>query len=369
MTLRLTIDAPRWRRHLDAVAAAVPGLVPVVKGDGYGIGAAVLAEQVRRMGFAAVAVGTTAEAAPLLRGTRADVVVLQPWTPSQGVADPRVVRTLARADAVRATAALLRAPRVVVELDSPVHRHGLTAAELRDVAPMLRALSVVGYSLHLPIGLAPARARRVVRDAVTALTVAGAPAADLWLSHVGDALAADLDADLPAWWGAGAAPRPTRDGGAPVQPRVRVRVGTRLWLGDREALRVTAEVIDVHPVRAGARVGYRQGRVRAGTIVVAGGGTAHGVGVRTDGAGRGWRRARQVAAAVLDAAGAVPSPFSWAGHRLRFADVPHMQVSMLVVPPGTAAPRVGQRLDVAVRLTTTRFDEVVLQESLGQVAA
>ena len=38
MTLSLTVDGERWRAHLRAVADATPGLVPVAKGNGYGIG-------------------------------------------------------------------------------------------------------------------------------------------------------------------------------------------------------------------------------------------------------------------------------------------------------------------------------------------
>ena len=37
MGLTLTVDGPRWRSHLRAVADATPGLVPVVKGNGYGM--------------------------------------------------------------------------------------------------------------------------------------------------------------------------------------------------------------------------------------------------------------------------------------------------------------------------------------------
>ena len=36
MSLTLTVDGERWRRHLREVADQTPGLVPVVKGNGYG---------------------------------------------------------------------------------------------------------------------------------------------------------------------------------------------------------------------------------------------------------------------------------------------------------------------------------------------
>ena len=36
MSLTLTVDGPRWRAHLESVADAHPGIVPVAKGNGYG---------------------------------------------------------------------------------------------------------------------------------------------------------------------------------------------------------------------------------------------------------------------------------------------------------------------------------------------
>jgi len=39
--LKLTIDAQRWRNHLTAFAKSCPGIVPVTKGNGYGLGAGV----------------------------------------------------------------------------------------------------------------------------------------------------------------------------------------------------------------------------------------------------------------------------------------------------------------------------------------
>ena len=46
MSLTLTVDGPRWREHLLAVARANPGIVPVAKGNGYGFGIGRLARHV-----------------------------------------------------------------------------------------------------------------------------------------------------------------------------------------------------------------------------------------------------------------------------------------------------------------------------------
>jgi hypothetical protein len=62
----------------------------------------------------------------------------------------------------------------------------------------------------------------------------------------------------------------------------------------------------------------------------------------------------------LDAAGLTRSPFSVAGHQRLFAEPPHMQVSMLLLPAGSPAPAVGEEVDVQVRYTATAFDRVDL---------
>ena len=59
---------------------------------------------------------------------------------------------------------------------------------------------------------------------------------------------------------------------------VRLRVGTRLWLGERSALRAAGTVLAVHPTPQGQSAGYHQRRgPRDGYVVVVSGGTSHGV--------------------------------------------------------------------------------------------
>ena len=43
MTVRLTVDADAWNAHVEHTARSLPGLVPVVKGNGYGFGRGTLA--------------------------------------------------------------------------------------------------------------------------------------------------------------------------------------------------------------------------------------------------------------------------------------------------------------------------------------
>ena len=101
MSFRLTVDAERWRAHLDAVRAEVPGLVPVVKGNGYGFGPELLAGEARRLGADTVAVGVRSEV-PAVRASHAgDVLVMEPLRPGEAAAattredDAGVIRTVA----------------------------------------------------------------------------------------------------------------------------------------------------------------------------------------------------------------------------------------------------------------------------------
>ncbi len=94
-------------------------------------------------------------------------------------------------------------------------------------------------------------------------------------------------------------------------------MGTTLWLGDRDALRVTATVLDVHRVARGDRYGYRGRRVmRAGHLVIVSGGTAHGIGLTAPTGELSLRsRAASVARGGLDAAGLARSPYLVGGQQ------------------------------------------------------
>jgi hypothetical protein len=163
----------------------------------------------------------------------------------------------------------------------------------------------------------------------------------VWISHLSAPDLADLAARYPDFG-------------------FRPRVGTELWLGDRGALRVTAEVLDVHPVERGETFGYR-GRTlpRNGTLVVVSGGTAHGIGLEAPvGEGSIRARAATLARGGLDALGLVRSPYTVAGKARFFAEPPHMQSSMLFLPSDADVPAIGDEVEVRVRFTATTFDRV-----------
>ncbi|MFY0408309.1 alanine racemase [Solicola sp. PLA-1-18] len=350
MTLTLTVDGDRWRAHLRQVADENPGLVPVLKGNGYGFGVPRLARRAAWLGVDTVAVGTYAEVPEVLTRFDGDVLVLSPWRPflpelaDPQTYDPRVVHTVGRTDDLRALAQAAPAgTRVVLEGVTSMARHGFDRHALTDAAGALGRLRMVGFAVHLPMTGGHLDETDRWAAAVEASRLAdrfdGRP--QLFVSHLGAAELVALRERRPGF-------------------DVRPRVGTQLWLGDRGALRVRAQVLDTHPVERGERIGYRQRPMPVGgTLLVVSGGTAHGIGLEAPTAASGLRqRATSLAKGGLEAAGLALSPFSVGGKQRWFAEPPHMQASMLLLPSSVRVPEVGDELDVQVRFTTTRFDVV-----------
>ena len=348
MPLTLHVDGERWRAHLRRVAETHPGLVPVAKGNGYGLGLPRLARKSDRLGVDTIAVGTYAEVGEVLSRFGGDVLVMTPWRRELPVGelgyDSRVVHTLSRvADmqslAARASASGTR-PRVVVEGLTSMARHGLTRHELSAAARALGPLRLTGFALHLPMtggNLTEAE------QWAAALQASQLETTRLFVSHLSDAELTELAQRRP---------------GLSLRPRI----GTSLWLGDRGALRVAATVLDRHQVQRGERIGYRQRPMpRAGTLVVVAGGTAHGIGLEAPAAMTSLRqRAVSLARGGLEAAGLSLSPFRIGGKQRWFAEPPHMQASMLFVPGSGSVPDIGAEVDVDVRFTTTYVDEVAI---------
>jgi alanine racemase len=344
MSLSLYVDGDRWRSHLRGVLAAQPALVPVIKGNGYGFGAARLARKAGWLGVDTVAVGTYAEVEAVRSRYDGRLLVLTPWRPfePQVVHDDRVIHTVGRVEDLQALAARQDRPRVVLELMTSMRRHGFSARGLREAAALLdRGVRVEGVALHLPMahGSHLGEVDRLLTDVVAA----GLPTQRVYVSHLTDGEMTSLAGSYPDY-------------------ELRPRIGTRLWLGDREALTVRASVLDAHPVERGETFGYR-GRSApvAGTILVVSGGTAHGIGLEAPPAADTLRsRAVAVAKGGLDAAGFVRSPYTIGGKQRLFAEPPHMQASMLFLPQGAALPAVGDEVEVRVRFTTTTFDRTLV---------
>ena len=342
--VRLRLDAERWREHVGVVARATPGLVPVIKGNGYGFGRSRLAEEAAQLGVDTVAVGVAKEVAQVRRHFDGDVVIMQPWDAADAAArayltDPKVITTVSRLADLEAISDSDLEPRVLVEVQTSMRRHGIRLDHLGAVSPLLPRVRFEGWSLHLPLRV---DGRYAEAEALARAAVAVIPGT-LWLSH--------LPPDEASQLAAGA-------GSEPVA--VRLRVGTRLWLGAETHRQTVATVLDVHPVRRGERAGYRGRLVPAdGWIVVVAGGTAHGIGLEAPTSAVTLRqRAVSVATGSLEAAGLALSPYTINGKKRWFLEPPHMQSSQLFLPRKETPPAIGDEVPVELRLTTANVDSV-----------
>lgn len=356
MAVTLYVDAARWRRHLSQTITASPGLIPVIKGCGYGFGLDLLVAEASRLhgshGVGTVAVGTYCEAPVALGVFPGDVLVMEPYRPSihgslAHLSHPSLVHTVTYGADVADLVGRVGRPRVVVEGLSSMNRHGVPAPYLGETLASLGDAELVAVGLHLPLGTGHLEEIRRWVDLVDGLAdgseQSGTPV-DRWqVSHVTPAELASLSAAYP-------------------RRSFEARVGTELWLGDPVALVVRAHVLDVRPVARGDHAGYRQRRLAAGHLLVVSGGTSHGVALEAPRAVDSVRgRVIVLAESALEAAGRVRSPFTVSGRNAWFVEPPHMQVSLLSLPDGVTPPAVGAEVEVRVRLTILRADAVTLR--------
>lgn len=300
-----------WRSHVARVVNQVDGLVPVVKGNGYGFGRAWLA------GLAAefsdtVAVGTIHELLDLPSGLHAVVLTPTLVAPPDVHGSPPAVLTVGNSEHIaalaEATSGITTPRRVLVKLTSSMQRYG-RSSDLIDEA-RAAGLDVVGVSIHPPLAGSTDDHRRDVTAHLGDID----PALPVWVSH--------LDPDAYA--------------SLPSSHTYRLRLGTSLWHGDRSLLQLSADVLDVRAVDAGAHAGYRLGAVPAdGHLVMIGAGSAHGVTALPDGR----------------------SPFHFARRRLALHEPSHMHTSMAYVAAGDPLPAVGDWVDLQRPLTMTAVDE------------
>lgn len=348
MAFELHVNAERWRHGLRAVVDAAPGIVPVIKGNGYGLGRGLLAAEAEAFGVSMVAVGTYSEVPGALATFDGDVMVLTPWRPfsTDVVLDQRVIHTVGRVEDVAALAALGGDTiRVVIEGETSMARHGFDRHELAAAVAALGELQVEGFAIHLPLASTSAQGGNLgeAERWAGALAASQVETTTFYISHL---TTAELDVLRER--------RPLLD--------IRPRIGTSLWLGDPGALSVRATVLDRHHVARGERIGYRQRPVpRDGYLLIIAGGTSHGIGLEAPKASAGARqRGKSLARGGLEAAGFALSPFTIDGKQRWFAEPPHMQASMIFLPASAHAPDVGDTVDAAVRFTTATFDLVTL---------
>ena len=319
MTLRLTVAHEAWRAHLAAVRDEVHGLVPVVKGNGYGLGRSLIADTASAFA-AAIAVGTVHELHDVGAERFDEVLVLTPALQLPAGLPANAVPTVGNQAHVDALVAAGWRGAVNVKIASAMHRYGVEPADLGAFVDLVRRAGLAPRRalFHPPL----VTAQHTADDVVAAI--------EAWLTHLDPAITVSTSHLDPAAFTYLAAAHPDR--------RFELRLGTALWHGDKSMLHLDADVLDTHRVAAGTPAGYRGDAVPTdGTLVMIGAGSAHGVAPLADGR----------------------SPFHFAHRRLRLHEAPHMHTSMAFVPAGEPCPAVGDRVDVQRPLITTAVDEVV----------
>ncbi|MDA8352541.1 MAG: alanine racemase [Firmicutes bacterium] len=373
MSLSLYLDRRKWYRHIDETEQHYPGFVPVIKGNGYGFGNEYLAEVALEKKKKVIAVGTVDEARQLGKiGTFSEVIVLTPVMTELTRADLVSGRTytvgsreqlrflvksfdrlLAEQGSVWSEMDVTFRLNILLKCESTMKRYGFSLQDAERIPDWIDGVQtdrvhveVAGMSIHFPKERMTAAAReKQIGDWVRVMDRIDPSRRKMYLSHL---TPAQYQAVVDRW--------PTID--------FSIRLGTDLWLADKSFVETKSTVLDVKPIRRGERFGYKQLRSpRTGHLVYVAGGTANGVGLEAPACARGVKDwAKLTAFWLLGLVNRHLSPFSYRGKRLWFAEPPHMQTSVLLVPSGAPLPRPGEELPVQLRMTTAVFDRQVIVE-------
>jgi hypothetical protein len=214
---------------------------------------------------------------------------------------------------------------VMVKLASSMRRYGATPVRLPALVDHVdrAGLTVEAFALHLPLAGTDEQRMAEVEAWLPHLP----PDASLWLSHLEPRSMHALQQRHP-------------------HIDLRVRVGTRLWLGvpRGDFAQLSADVLQVQPVTKGDPVGYRLvPSPFDGFVVSIGAGVVNGI------------------APLDDVEPGNDSPFHFARTRLALVERPHMHTSLVVVPTDALLPTVGDRVDVQRPFITTTVDEIEWQ--------
>ena len=329
MPLSLHVDGAKWRLHLTSMLSAKPGLVPVLKGNGYGFGLELLSAESTRLGIETIAVGLASEVSKVRKDFAGEIVILSPDQKVSEITDSKIIQTISSIEILEMIDANTN---IIIEILTPLNRHGIDLRDLNRVLTIIkdRGLKLRGFALHLPI------AKIDIEWLIS--TLKNLPDASIvWISHLRDGARIKREfANLT----------------------FRERIGTSFWLGAESALEVTATVLENRKIQGAA--GYQQMPVN-GNVIVASGGTAHGIGLTAPQSDYSILGRVKILARALEAArGKIRSPYRFNGKGLVFLEAPHMQCSLLICK-GSHQPKPGDELKVRVRYTTTNFDQIIVR--------
>ena len=298
MALVLTVNTDSWNRQVDALATSVTGLVPVVKGNGYGFGRDWLATRASDLS-PTIAVGTIFEVSSV--PAQCTPIVLTPSLDIPAGLRDDAILTVGSMAHIEALASTNKSRQVVIKIRSSMNRYGAAANDVAELLQQCRAtnLRVRGVSIHPPLTGTSADHVREIENLLSRID----PSLPAWVSHVDPQDFANLQSRHPErqWF---------------------LRLGTSLWHGDKTTLQLTADVIETVAVTSRQKVGYHGVEIsQNGTSVMVGCGSAHGVAPLADGL----------------------SPFHFSRQRIQLVEPPHMHTSMCFIPSGQVTPVVGDQ--------------------------
>ena len=346
MTLSLNVDNNLWTNHIRSILKTFSinnsEVTPVIKGNGYGIGKENLATKAKELGIQTVAVGTVFEAKSVLDQGISQVLIMDPVKDIDELAFKELA-TLNPSSLLLTISCLKDAQNVgktpvVIEGITSMSRFGIGLNELAQVSN----LNIKALSLHLPIENPRKGKVAEISDWINSYQT-NCPNGEkvVFLSHVSEAELKSLTSIFP-------------------QFKFKLRIGTKLWIGDLKAFQIKSAVLEVHEPTS-HNFGYRQrGITSKHRLVIVSGGTAHGIGLQAPRSNVTLKqRLVAILSGVLEAFDYSLSPFVINGKQRWFAESPHMNVSLLKLPANSSIPKVGSTISAQVRMTTTNFDCVV----------
>lgn len=318
MSLRLTVRRDAFLAHLHATADTAPHLVPVVKGNGYGLGRATLMGLVDQIlgPDSKVAVGTVHELAEVAATHPVQIMTPLGDLDRGTTLPPHAVPTVASSRDLGILRDLGWRGRVTVKLASSMRRFGVSHDEF---PALVQEISLAGClidscSIHLPTAGSEADHLAELRSWIPSIPGCVTVSA----SHITPAISATLMDEDP-------------------KRIVETRMGTALWHGNKEHFALHTEVLAVHECPAGGTAGYRATAVPGnGHLVVVGAGTSQGVSPLPNG----------------------DSPFHFARKRMALLESPYMHSALAFVPLDQPCPSVGDMVDVQRPLTMVHADVV-----------
>ena len=365
MSFTISIETREWHSHLmqtvEEFNQAGATVVPVIKGNGYGLGQDNLCAVADKLGAGTIAVGTIYEALRAMQLFHGEVIVLEPFNHRDEFTQQtwaqidateyrgRLIRVIDNPEALDYLAESTEVIDVLLEGRTAMNRFGMDATTLHEAwtkhadAFSSGRLRLRGLSCHLPLESDDSDLDNIValHSRVTGSGDLSHDVQTLWVSHVDGYQIEDLAARIPGI-------------------SINVRSGTGLWLGERDCLHPFGAVLSVVDIKKGERAGYFQRKAwDDGWLVTISGGTAHGVGLMAPTVtSSGMMKFGVVAKASEQALGRLRSPFWYHGDKLDFFESPHQHVSMLFIPSTGIKPLVGDMLPVDIRYSITHADVV-----------